>query len=98
MKRTKLVILGLVAAMALIAGACGDDSNVSSSGSGDDGGSSGATKAAWIYVGPINDGGWTQSHDAGRKYVEEQLGDKVETTYKENVPEGPETLQVIEDL
>jgi basic membrane lipoprotein Med (substrate-binding protein (PBP1-ABC) superfamily) len=26
------------------------------------------------------------------------LGSKVETTYKENVPEGPETAQVIEDL
>jgi basic membrane protein A and related proteins len=55
-------------------------------------------KAAWIYVGPINDGGWTTAHDNGRKYVEEQLGDAVETTYKENVPEGPEVAQVIDDL
>lgn len=55
-------------------------------------------KAAWIYVGPINDGGWTTAHDNGRKYVEEQLGDTVETTYKENVPEGPEVAQVIDDL
>ena len=55
-------------------------------------------KAAWIYVGPINDGGWTASHDEGRKYVEKQLGSKVVTTYKENVPEGPETAQIIEDL
>ena len=98
MKRTKLTIIGLLAAMALIIGACGDDSD---SGSGDGGSGSGSddvVKAAWIYVGPINDGGWTTAHDEGRKYVEEQLGDKVETTYKENVPEGPETLQVIEDL
>lgn len=55
-------------------------------------------KAAWIYVGPINDGGWTQAHDAGRKYVVDKLGSKVTTTYKENVPEGAETAQVIEDL
>lgn len=55
-------------------------------------------KAAWVYVGPINDGGWTQSHDAGRKYVADKLGAKVVTTYKENVPEGAETAQVIEDL
>lgn len=55
-------------------------------------------KAAWVYVGPINDGGWTQAHDEGRKLVEKQLAGKVTTTYKENVPEGPETAQIIEDL
>ena len=25
-----------------------------------------AVKAAWIYVGPTNDGGWTTAHDNGR--------------------------------
>ncbi len=34
-------------------------------------------KAAWIYVGPHNDGGWSQAHDAGRLYVQKQLGSKV---------------------
>ena len=58
----------------------------------------GPIKAAWVYVGPINDGGWTQTHDAGRNYVQEQLGDKVITTYKENVPEGPQVEIVIDDL
>ncbi len=42
-------------------------------------------KAAWIYVGPHNDGGWSQAHDQGRQYVQKQLGSKVQTTYKENV-------------
>jgi len=28
-----------------------------------------AFKAAWIYVGPHNDGGWSQAHDQGRLYV-----------------------------
>ncbi len=60
--------------------------------------SGGPIKAAWVYVGPINDGGWTTAHDNGRKFVEEQMGDAVETTYKENVPEGPEAAQVIDDL
>ena len=27
---------------------------------------SAAYKAAWIYVGPHNDHGWSQAHDAGR--------------------------------
>ena len=55
-------------------------------------------KAAWIYVGPHNDGGWSQAHDKGRQYVQKALGSKIETTYKENVPEGPQTCQVIESL
>jgi basic membrane protein A and related proteins len=68
-------------------------------------GSSGSTnsadqtiKAAWIYVGNPGDAGWTKAHDDGRKAVEAALGDKVQTTFKENVPEGPQTAQVIEDL
>ena len=55
-----------------------------------------AFKAAWIYVGPHNDGGWSQAHDQGRLYVQKMLGSKVQTTYKENVPEGPQVAQVIE--
>src|SRR6266508_4654979 len=57
-----------------------------------------ALKAAWIYVGPHNDGGWSQAHDKGRLFVQKQLGSKVQTTFKENVPEGPQTCQVIESL
>jgi basic membrane protein A len=57
-----------------------------------------AFKAAWIYVGPHNDGGWSQAHDQGRLYVQKQLGSKVQTTYKENVPEGPQVSQVIDSL
>lgn len=55
-------------------------------------------KAAWIYVGPHNDGGWSQAHDAGRLYVQKKLGANVKTTFKENVPEGPQTSQVIDSL
>src|SRR2546425_5585781 len=57
-----------------------------------------AFKAAWIYVGPHNDGGWSQAHDQGRLSVQKALGAKVQTTFKENVPEGPQVAQVIESL
>jgi basic membrane protein A len=57
-----------------------------------------AFKAAWIYVGPHNDAGWSQAHDEGRQYVQDTLGSKVQTTYKENVPEGPQVATVIEQL
>jgi basic membrane protein A and related proteins len=59
---------------------------------------SAAFKAAWIYVGPHNDAGWSQAHDQGRQAVQKALGSKVQTTYKENVPEGPQVGQVIESL
>jgi basic membrane protein A len=60
--------------------------------------SSDTFKAAWIYVGPHNDGGWSQAHDQGRLFVQKHLGSKVVTTYKENVPEGPQVAQVIDQL
>src|ERR1700694_5259207 len=55
-------------------------------------------KAAWIYVGPHNDGGWSQAHDAGRLYAQAALGSAVQTTFKENIPEGPQVAQVIDSL
>jgi basic membrane protein A len=55
-------------------------------------------KAAWIYVGPHNDGGWSQAHDMGRLQVQKALGSKVVTTYKENIPEGPQVSQTIDSL
>jgi basic membrane protein A len=55
-------------------------------------------KVAFIYVGPHNDGGWSQAHDEGRVFAQKALGSKVLTTYKENVPEGPQVSQVIDSL
>jgi basic membrane protein A len=57
-----------------------------------------AFKAAWIYVGSAADAGWTKAHDDGRLYVEQQLGTQIKTTFKENVPEGPQVTQVIDSL
>ncbi len=55
-------------------------------------------KAAWVYVGPVGDAGWTFAHDNGRKAVEREFGDKVVTTYVEKVPEGADAERVIRDL
>ncbi|MBD3305214.1 BMP family ABC transporter substrate-binding protein [candidate division KSB3 bacterium] len=49
-------------------------------------------KAAFVYVSPVGDHGWTYAHDLGRKYIEEQMG--VETAYTENVF-GPDIERVI---
>jgi len=55
-------------------------------------------KAAWIYVGPVGDAGWSFAHDLGRKAVEAKFGDGVKTTFVEKVPEGADAERVIRDL
>ncbi len=55
-------------------------------------------KVGFIYVGPVTDFGWTYEHDQGRLAVEEALGDKVETTYIESVPEGADAERVLTQM
>ncbi|MDP1894988.1 MAG: BMP family ABC transporter substrate-binding protein, partial [Hydrogenophaga sp.] len=55
-------------------------------------------KIAFAYVGPVGDGGWTFAHDNGRKAVEAEFGDKVVTSFVENVPESADADRVIRDL
>ena len=55
-------------------------------------------KVAWIYVGPHNDGGWSQAHDAGRLYVQKALGSKVQTTFKEGIAVGAQLQQTVASL
>ncbi len=55
-------------------------------------------KAAWVYLGPVGDAGWTFAHDQGRKAVEAEFGDKVKTTIVEKVPESADAERVIRDL
>jgi basic membrane protein A len=57
----------------------------------------GKYNVAFVYVGPHDDGGWSQSHDVGRMYVEENVAD-VHTAYVENVAEGADAEQVIRSL
>jgi basic membrane protein A len=53
---------------------------------------------AFVYVGPITDGGWTYEQDQGRVYLEKMIPN-VETTYVENVPEtAADAEKVITDL
>ncbi len=54
--------------------------------------------AGFVYVGPIGDHGWTYQHNQGRLTLEEHFGDGIETTYVENVSEGPDAERVIRQL
>jgi simple sugar transport system substrate-binding protein len=55
-------------------------------------------KIAFSYVGPVGDGGWTYAHDRARKAIEKEFGDKVVTSFTENVKEGPDAERVMRDL
>lgn len=57
----------------------------------------GKYNVAFVYVGPHDDGGWTQAHDIGRQYVQDNVAD-VHTAYIENVAEGADAEQVIRSL
>ena len=84
MKRRTILAAG-VAALALATGGAFADGHAK-------------TKVGFIYVGPIGDGGWTYEHDKGRLAVEEAYGDKVETIYQENVPEGADAERAITQM
>src|SRR5919205_3161930 len=90
MKRTKTalaaLLLTIAAVVALVAATAGSAKR------------SDVFKVAWIYVGPHNDGGWSQAHDAGRLYVQKALGSKVQTTYKENIAVGSQLQQTVASL
>jgi basic membrane protein A len=89
----RLRLAACAALAAFVAAACGTGAD------GDGGGGGGAVqgggagddvvRAAWVYVGPRDDGGWTTAHDNGRLAVEEEFGDQVETAFVESVPEEP---------
>ncbi len=53
-------------------------------------------KAAFIYVSPVGDAGWTTAHDRARKLTEKELASFLTTAYSESVPEGAQAEQVIE--
>ncbi|MGY4286773.1 basic membrane lipoprotein Med (substrate-binding protein (PBP1-ABC) superfamily) [Bradyrhizobium sp. LM2.7] len=55
-------------------------------------------KVGFIYLGPVGDLGWTYQHELARQALVKELGDKIETTFLENVPEGPDAERSIEQL
>ncbi|MGL4607856.1 MAG: BMP family ABC transporter substrate-binding protein [Eubacteriaceae bacterium] len=79
-KRLGVVILALVMIVASVAG-CSTGGKTSTPDSSD------VTKVGFIYIGPVDDGGWTQAHDLGRAEMVQNMEGKVETIIKENVPE-----------
>lgn len=78
MKKVLSILLVLTLGLALLAG-CGADTG----GEGDEG--TQPLKVGFIYIGTVNDGGFTQTHHNGTKAMAEHFGDKVEATWIEGV-------------
>ena len=55
-------------------------------------------KIAFAYVGPVGDGGWTFAHDNARKALEAEFGDKIKTSYTENVSESADAERNFRDM
>ncbi len=58
----------------------------------------GPLRVAFVYVSPIGKAGWTHQHDQGRLAMQKNLGARVQTTFVENVAEGPDAERVMRDL
>ena len=56
------------------------------------------TKACFVYVGPITDGGWTQAHHAAVLKTQAHFGESVEVFWQESVPEGADSERVMTQM
>jgi basic membrane lipoprotein Med (substrate-binding protein (PBP1-ABC) superfamily) len=86
-----LGVAGAIVAPSVLA-ACGSDDESGGSGKLD------KVKAHWVYIGPPDDNGWTQTHDDGRKAVAAALGSKVETAFTPNIGFDASTAQLFQQL
>ncbi|MDK1009901.1 MAG: BMP family ABC transporter substrate-binding protein [Actinomycetota bacterium] len=85
----------LLVAFALVVAACGGDDGADT-GTPDQPGE--VLKVAFVHVGPVADKGWSWAHDQGAQFLKAQLGDAVDITTLEIIPEGSDSQRVFEDL
>lgn len=84
MKKIVALLMGVM--LLISATGCGKDSSAGT-------GSEEPLKVGFIYIGHINDGGFTQAHDKGRLELEAKFGDKVKTLYQEVVAENTQDVK-----
>src|SRR5262245_38980795 len=58
----------------------------------------GKPKLRFSDVRPIGDHGWSHQHHQGLLALKSEFGDKIDTSYVENVAEGPDAERVIDQL
>ena len=85
MKRSFIALLVVMMVFSALLAGCGSAQQQSE----------GPFKVAFVYIGPPGDLGWTYEHDRGREMLVTEFGDDIETTYIENVEEGPDSARVM---
>lgn len=55
-------------------------------------------KVGFVYLSPRHDKGWTENHERARLAVEQRFGNRISTTFVENVAEGPDSERVMRQL
>ncbi|MGP1487763.1 BMP family ABC transporter substrate-binding protein [Peptoanaerobacter stomatis] len=90
MKKIFSIFAVMMCALFLMVG-CGASNDKTSDTKTSDG--SEPIKVGFLYIGHINDGGFTQAHDKGRLALEENLKGKVETLYQEGVAENTQDVK-----
>lgn len=84
MKKLLVVLLALVMVFSFVA--CGG-------GDADTDGDAPALKVGYIFIGPINDGGFTQSMYEGAVASKEHFAGQMDFIYRENVPEDTQEVK-----
>jgi basic membrane protein A len=97
LKRKWALLLVLALALALVAAGCGGGDQKEGNKTATEPPKEEKMKVAFMYVGPVGDGGYTYAHDQGRKYLVEKMPD-VETSIVESVPEGADSERVLTQL
>lgn len=95
----KKLLLALLAGLMVFAfAACGGSDEPAEDGAADDAAGIPAEdiKVGFVYIGPADDQGFSNSHDDARVELEKTLG--VETTYVEEVPDNADSEKAIRDL
>jgi len=103
MKKFVSIILSIILALSVFLTGCGgSETKPAESQSSAEQSKPAETKeplvVGFVYIGPVNDGGWTEAHNNGRLQMEQELGSSVKSIIKENVPEGPEVEKAIRDM
>ncbi len=97
MKRSMSIAAAMLLVFSMILTGCGKSSSNNTQPTNTAGIPKDQIKVGFIYVGPANDGGWSQAQDEGRKYLVQQLG--VQTVIKEIVSDAnADSEQVMKDM
>ncbi|SHK12326.1 BMP family ABC transporter substrate-binding protein [Desulforamulus aeronauticus] len=94
-KKILTIVFTLVLAVALVG--CGSQEKPKAAEEGKKDAATDKLKVAFIYVGPVGDGGYSYAHDLGRQYLVKEMPD-IETTIVESVPEGADSERVLTEL